>query len=99
MDNGTKMFCRDLPSTGRDTSCLNPGNLDMIFLLQQTLSAVLWFSVPATRHTGTSQADLEAIIKRISLWYGLKKKRYNTLNDIKQKFEEFLFKYLYSQSP
>jgi len=53
----------------------------MIFLLQQTLSDVLRFSVPATLHTGTSQADLEAIVKRIPLWYGFKKKRYNTLND------------------
>lgn len=61
-------------STGRETSCLNPGNWDMIFLVQQTLSAVLQFSVPATLHTGTSQDDLEAIVERISLWYGFKKK-------------------------
>lgn len=50
--------------TRRHTSCLNPGNWDMIFLLQQTLSAVLWFSIPGTLHTGTSQADLEVLVKK-----------------------------------
>lgn len=86
--------------TRRDTSCLNPGNWDMIFLLQQTLSAVLWFSIPGTLHTGTSQADLEVLVKK-SLYSMAwkKKKRYNTLNDIKWKFEEFLLKYLHSPSP
>lgn len=59
--------------TRRDTSCLNPGNWDMIFLLQQTFSAVLWFSIPGTLHTGTSHADLEAIVKKshyIMAWGG-----------------------------
>lgn len=62
-------------SSRRDTSYFNPGNWDMIFLLKQTLSVLLWFSVPAILHTGTSQADLEATVKRISLRYGLKKKK------------------------
>lgn len=95
--NVSQRFAR----TRRVTFCLNPGNWDMIFLLQQTLSAVLWSPIPGTLHTGTSQADLEAIVKKslyIMAWRG-EKGRYNMLHGIKWKFKEFIFKRIHSQSP